>query len=321
MLKPMLSIVIPVYNTRKYFEECLNSILSNESDKFELIIVDDGSTDGVSEICDKYENNPQIQILHQKNMGVSKARNAGIDLSRGEYITFVDSDDYVASNYIDTILKALQTPKDIYFFGGINLENGQLCRNREWIYKYEELVNREIIFHSVLSGQSNEPWDKVFRRDIVFQYKIRFDEKISLGEDIVFTLEYLKYAKSAQLIKNDIYYYRILNSGLSRKLPQINILEDRNLLFLQIFNFIDCMNLDKNLIDDSYKFMLQIIVNCCGRLFRNNYSNIEIEHKLKEFSWNSKLGDYKYTDIKSCIRKILWKYKKYKLMGLLFNGE
>lgn len=323
MLKPKLSIIIPVYNTSEYLKKCLDSILENKQDEIEIIIVDDGSTDGSSTICEQYLAIPQIRIIHQKNMGVSRARNVGIDLCKGEYITFVDSDDYVSDDYVDVILTALKTERDMYFFGGKNIANKKVDRqNRGWIYMYDELVsNNKLIYDMVLSGKTNEPWDKVFKKDIITQFNIRFDERTSLGEDIIFTLEYLKHITTIQLIKKDIYFYRILMSGLSRKTPKIDILESRNSLFINIFNFIDCMKLEKGIIDDAYVFMLQIIVNCCGKLSKSHYSDSEIGNIIKTFSWNDKLGNYRYKDIKSKIRRILWKYKKYKLMGLIFNSN
>ena len=117
MSKIRLSIIIPVYNSGKYLEKCISSIKRNKCEEYEIIIIDDGSNDGTSEICDKYSDEFQIKVIHQKNSGVSNARNRGLKLARGEYITFVDSDDYVSPDYVGTIIQKINTQKDIYFFG------------------------------------------------------------------------------------------------------------------------------------------------------------------------------------------------------------
>lgn len=321
MIKPKLSIIVPIYNVCKYLDKCIESILNNDIEQVEIILIDDGSTDESAIICDKYKSIQQVHVIHQKNMGVSKARNVGIEMCTGEYIVFIDSDDYVSPIYVNTILKSIQSKKDIYFFGAKNIENKKITTNRKWIYTHDKISSKQDVYDIVLSGKSNEPWDKVFKKEIIVRYNIHFKENLSLGEDIIFTLDYLKYAKSGDIIKKDIYYYRILNTGLSRKKVDIGILDKRNILFVAIMGFIDSVKLQKEVIENAYDFMLQIIVNCCGKLSKNNYCNKEIERTLNKFDWCIKLEKHKYTSVKSCIRMILWKYKRYDLMALFFNKD
>lgn len=321
MIKPKLSIIIPIYNVHKYLDECIESILNNDIEQVEIILIDDGSTDESAIICDKYKSIQQVHIIHQKNMGVSKARNVGIEMCIGKYVVFIDSDDYISSVYINTILKSIQSKKDIYFFGAKNIEDKKITTNRKWIYTYDKISSKQDIYDIVLSGKSNEPWDKVFKKEIIDKYNIRFKENISLGEDIIFTLDYLKYVESGAIIKKDIYYYRILTTGLSREKADIEILNKRNALFVAITEFIDIVKPKKEVVENAYDFMLQIIVNCCGKLSKNNYCNKEIERNLKQFDWCIKLEKRRYTSVKSCIRKILWKHKRYDLMALFFNKE
>lgn len=320
MLELKLSIIIPVYNASKYLEACVNSILVHENDEFEIILIDDGSEDQSPEICDKYKNMSNVQVIHQKNAGVSKARNVGLDLARGAYITFVDSDDYVSSDYIITILKAIQTDKDIYFFGSNSLSNNSIENVRQWLYGLDDRITKEKAYDIVLSGKSNEPWDKVYKKDIIYQHGIRFNNNVTLGEDIIFSLNYLKWIKTAEIIKKDIYYYRILSTGLSKKQLELNVLDSRNALFESIMDFMNTVYLSEAITDNAYKFMLQVIVNCCGKLSKN-YSNVEIEGKLSTFEWCDKLEKYNYSGLKNKIRKAFWKFKMFKLMGIFFNGE
>lgn len=105
----MVSIIIPVYNTERYLAQCLESVLAQTADVFECILVDDGSTDSYGLICDQYvERDKRFLVLHQKNQGVSSARNNGMEVSKGEYITFVDSDDYIDSRYLQLLLENIE---------------------------------------------------------------------------------------------------------------------------------------------------------------------------------------------------------------------
>lgn len=316
-----LSIIIPVYNSGKYLEKCIRSIKSNKCEEYEIIMIDDGSNDGTSEICDKYSDGFQVKVIHQKNSGVSNARNRGLKLARGEYITFVDSDDYVSPDYVGTIVQKIDTKKDIYFFGSNKIEGNKKTRCREWIYRIEDKFDMERICDVVLSGKSNEPWDKVFKKRIIDENNIKFNENVGLGEDIIFTLDYLKYVKSSELIKKDIYNYRILSTGLSRKQCNMGVLENRNALFLKIIEIIEYKHLEKDVKEHAYSFMLQIIVNCCGKLIKNDYSSKEIYENISKFVWYNELLKYNYSGCKNKVRKFLWKHRYYRTISLIFKGE
>ena len=104
MDKDLISIIVPIYNVEKYIKKCIDSIINQTYTNLEIILVDDGSPDNCGKICDKYkEKDDRIKVIHKKNGGLSDARNAGIDIATGEYITFIDSDDYVAENYIEVL--------------------------------------------------------------------------------------------------------------------------------------------------------------------------------------------------------------------------
>lgn len=105
---PLITIVVPIYNVERFLRPCIESILGQTYKNLEIILVDDGSTDSCGKICDKYEKiDSRILVIHQENKGLSEARNAGIDAATGEYIAFIDSDDYVRGNYTETLLHAL----------------------------------------------------------------------------------------------------------------------------------------------------------------------------------------------------------------------
>ena len=214
----------------------------------------------------------------------------------------------MSPDYVGTIIQKINTQKDIYFFGSNKIEGNKKTKCREWIYRTEDRFNIERIYDVVLSGKSNEPWDKVFKN-------------VGLGEDIIFTLDYLKYVKSCELIKKDIYNYRILYTGLSRKPWDIGVLENRDALFLKMIELIECKHLENDVKEHAYSFMLQIIVNCCGKLFKNDYSSKEIYENIRRFIWYNELQEHNYLGYKNKMRKFLWRHKKYRTISLIFKGE
>ena len=107
-MKPILSVIIPVYNIKNYLEECLNSVINQTLKEIEIILVDDGSTDGSAKICDNFASKDnRIIVVHQKNQGAGMARNAGIEIANGKYITFTDGDDYLETSAFETLIKAI----------------------------------------------------------------------------------------------------------------------------------------------------------------------------------------------------------------------
>lgn len=105
--EPLVSVIVPVYNVESYLKRCIESILNQTYDNFEIILVDDGSTDKSVNICDDYHKNPFIKVIHKKNGGLSSARNCGLDHNNGDYITFIDADDFVAPNYLETLVSLI----------------------------------------------------------------------------------------------------------------------------------------------------------------------------------------------------------------------
>lgn len=203
------SIIIPVYNAEKYITECVNSLLQDRDD-YEIIIVDDCSSDNSFEICKKFINE-KIKIFKQKqNLGVSAARNLGIDKSRGEYILFVDSDDYVSSDYFNVIEN--YSDLDLLCFGHYNhiIEENKDCEssmNCSVDYMNENSFN-DLFLKSFFAS----PCNKVYKRDIIANNNIKFDTTCVCYEDFLFNVEYCKYINNFKVINNSLYYYRISNN-------------------------------------------------------------------------------------------------------------
>lgn len=208
MEKKMISVIVPVYNGEATIESCITSILHASTiaeAAVEVIVINDGSTDGTQKICETYAE--EITLINNSNQGVSCSRNIGLERAKGEYIFFVDADDRVDKAIFTTfegITKGQQW--DLINFGYCNVKNGQCTKikelNRDYVAKNANQID------GIIGNLSRAYiWNKVFRKDIIEKNKIRFDENISYGEDTIFLCKYLKYICSLYISKEFLYYY------------------------------------------------------------------------------------------------------------------
>lgn len=192
-----VSIICPVYNCERYIEKCIQSVLKQAYKNWELIIIDDGSKDASGQIGDKYADQSQnIKVVHQQNQGISKARNVGMKLALGEYIFFLDADDYLEEGFLQDFVD-VDDKYDYVAAGYIqeNLLNGQ---KEEKLIQQKELSKKELK-NEYISEDKTLPltfvWGKRYKRQIINKNKIRFEEDVLLGEDIRFNLQYLQCSK------------------------------------------------------------------------------------------------------------------------------
>lgn len=209
-----ISIIVPVYNVREYLPQCINSILAQTFTNFELILVDDGSTDGSGRICDSFTNKDcRIKVIHKANAGVSAARNTGIQAASGKYIIFVDSDDYVEPDYCAELYQQIIQHPNSWVFCGCNCVDAQdniteadcvydRSGTAYTVYPMSEYQNIWKTNYSALL------WIRVFDLEIIRKFHIRFDEKLSLSEDVLFNLEYGCYCDSFVSINLPLYNHR-----------------------------------------------------------------------------------------------------------------
>lgn len=209
MLK--FSIIIPVYNAEKYISKCIESTIKQQNEDFEVIIVDDGSEDESGVICDEFsQKDSRIKVIHKKNGGVSEARNVGIKNAKGMYIMFLDSDDTLNENALIRLNDIINSYKDIQcILFNIN------TKLQSKIYKTEELEN--LISYLIINEEINPPWNKVYKRSIIEKGKIKFDKNIQIGEDLLFSIEYLSHLKRIYVLSERLYNYTINNNSLTRR--------------------------------------------------------------------------------------------------------
>lgn len=221
---PMLSIIIPVYNVENYIERCINSIISQEYCKWEIIAIDDGSKDSSGEILDclsKIDN--RIRVFHVKNGGVSKARNIGISKASGEYITFVDADDVVKSDiYIKMIKEAKKNQCDIVQCDYEELFENGTTNNPISSKKNLYMSNDEIIIACMERDIYANVFTKIYKREVID--KVRFDEKISYSEDLKFVVECCCVSKNISVLDFVGYQYFIRDSSADHSIVNENFL-------------------------------------------------------------------------------------------------
>lgn len=216
---PLVSVIVPVYRVEKVLHYCIDSILNQTIEDFELILVDDGSPDDCGKVCDCYaEKDNRIKVLHRNNQGVSAARNAGLDVATGKYIVFVDSDDYVANTYLEELTTYMSC--NVHFVVCGYYRAFDYSSNTEGIVKYpseKEIVNCSkydlmYLTHLVLMSQ---PWNKIFDKQIIDDYHIRMDEKRSIGEDMLFVFDYCSHILNEKfiIVNKPLYYYIVNNSS------------------------------------------------------------------------------------------------------------
>lgn len=209
-----VSIIIPVYNVEEWIRECLDSILKQSVDNFEVILIDDGSTDNSGLICDEYSAQYDIiNVIHKENEGVSIARNIGIEKSCGKYIAFIDPDDIIHSKYLEEMLKVISSKNTDMIIVNYTNEKKNLESQQNNIYK-KEVSSRDII-DKILDGKSYDGylWNKMFRGDIIRDNEIRFPENISIWEDLYFVIVYLNYIDKCIITNEVLYFYRLRSNG------------------------------------------------------------------------------------------------------------
>lgn len=210
-MSPKVSIIVPVYNAEKTLHRCVDSVLAQNCTDFELILSDDGSQDGSGAICDAYaRSDPRVRVIHKPNTGVSDTRNQALDQARGEYLQFLDSDDWLTPEATRLLVQNAQAHScdmviaDFYRVAGERLsrkgdidEDALLTREE---YAAHMMENPADFYYGVL-------WNKLYRRDIVERYHLRMNPEISWCEDFMFNLEYIRRAERFYSLSEPVYYY------------------------------------------------------------------------------------------------------------------
>ena len=291
----LVSIIVPAYNVDKYIEKCLSSILDQTYINIEVIVVDDGSTDQTGKLLDSLsQHDSRVQVIHKRNSGVSAARNSGIEISTGDYLVFVDADDYIAKDYIEYMLSLIEnTGSDFCLSKYCYTKSGEKQTESECIDRLEpEDATALLLSPDVIVGC----WNKIFKRSLIVNNNIWFSTTLFYGEGLTFITTLSQISKSVGVGNRKVYYYRRNNESSATTKFDIN----------KLYNGEKALkNIRKQLIINSPKvntmFNLHLSLFSLGALVKIKSNGLE-----KEYS-----EDYKR-----------WKsYIRHNTMKFLFNDE
>lgn len=212
----MISVIIPVYGVEKYLSKCIESLVKQTFKDIEIILVDDGSPDSCGKICDMYaEKYEQLSVIHQVNQGVSVARNAGLKIAKGEYIGFVDPDDWIAPEMYESMHRVMkETDADLVICGyDYYDEQGQVDKNRRYVTKENEIITQKEVmyrFSDMPPSIRHGVWNKLFKKNLFHGQK--FKESLHSSEDVLFLNEYVGKIKNAVVIHQP-YYKNLVRKG------------------------------------------------------------------------------------------------------------
>lgn len=258
-----LTIGIPVYNVANHLESLLDELSKINNSSIEIILIDDGSKDRSLEICEKYKSRI-IHVYSQKNMGPSKTRNRIIELSKGKWITFIDSDDMINSEKYCKLLPILDNKTDWY----INITRKDLYNKMVSIKNHcsllSSLIEEEII---------NSPVAKFYKKDIIKKQKLSFDSSISIGEDLLFNMNYSRKSKKLKLLNEDLYEIKENPGSLTRRFNKNKYDE-----LIKVNNDCQIIYANNKRIINSLIYIR--VKNClsCLRDYKNNRANTEISY-------------------------------------------
>lgn len=204
-----VSIIIPIYNAEKYIERVMDSVLNQTYSNLEVVLVDDGSTDNSPFLCDKIaEKDKRVKVFHIQNGGPSKARNKGIEVATGEFVEFVDADDYIEKNCVEKLVQAMKD-NDLVVCGYKQktdvVKEIKLDENK--VVDYSK--NPAEFFNLVKKNLFNIVWNKLYRKELITKL---FDERFFIGEDTIFNTNYIKNCKRVSVICDTLYNYDFSNS-------------------------------------------------------------------------------------------------------------
>lgn len=222
---PLVSIIVPVYNTEKYLQKCIFSLLNQEYSNIEILLIDDGSTDSSGKICNQFRLNPKVIVIHQHNQGVSATRNKALGLARGEYLAFVDSDDYVHPDFITAPLKKIvKDGSDIVLFDYYNCKNQAVTKSDPInLNDYGMDINKtgnEIKNFTLTDCLPSFVWNKFYKREL---WNDIFFPNNHTYEDVYAMTHILQKANKISYLAENLYYYNRDNDGsISNSLASLN---------------------------------------------------------------------------------------------------
>lgn len=305
-MKNKISVIVPVYNLEKYLSRCLDSVCNQTYKNLEIILVDDGSTDNSSKICDDWAmKDSRIIVIHKENGGVSSARNVGINKATGDYIHFVDGDDWLELNCYEKIIE-VNDNKTVMF-------NTYFVKSKDkfikFNYDFSEISNQKEMIYKLINGGLGYTncWSRIFCRDIIETNELLFDESISVGEDFLFLYKYLKCIDIIYCINEPLYNYdisrdtsamNVVNEGFLNKWivtekilkEEYNVFELRTILIRRLYKELE-ETIDYCVINSKYKSCFDRAIKIVSKYYMDYYNINEkkVNKKMRAIRCTQKL--------------------------------
>lgn len=289
-----ISVIVPVHNAENYLEKCLNSIIPQLSDQDEILLMNDWSTDSSTQICEEYSKKyNNIFTQYNENGGPSKTRNLGIEKATGKYLLFIDSDDYLKENYVVKMLEDIENYELTVCSYSFVYEDLNKIQEQKYSNKLGNVIIPKDDFIKLYHVQLlNLVWNKIYRADIIKKNNIRFDEKITKGEDLLFNLDYIAHINTEiKIINESLYYYVTKPAGLNRSFrePIKDRMERTSLVY----------NKMKNITTKHNNEIIAEIINMYFIHLRNFKAENNLKNPKKE--WINILSESKIEDMLSDI--------------------
>lgn len=238
---PKISVIVPVYNAEKYLITCVDSILSQTFSDFELLLINDGSTDTSGLLCDKYaQTDSRIKVFHKENGGVSSARNIGIRNSKGEFIYFMDSDDWIEYNALEICLSLISSHNaDLIIFDYTNEFPNLKALTLDDAGNLLKCLTQERTLHYLFTMKCYHgyPWDKILRTEVVRNNNLLYDESLHFHEDNLFSFQYMINCSKILMLNYPLYHYNCNVNSSMFKYTNSAKFDSRYIQTLSVFDF------------------------------------------------------------------------------------
>lgn len=286
---PLISIIIPIFNSQYTLERCISSVINQTYSNWELFLIDDGSKDGSWEICKTYADlDSRIHAFTKDNGGVSSARNVGLKKVNGEYLTFIDSDDYIKEHFLYNMIACFKDKRIDLVSSYADIINGSTSTPETYAAANIGDENFEDMFIYNDMHWHTSPWGKLYKTDIIKKNDLRFCEGMHIGEDALFLFSYMLFCDKIFITNITDYCYFAYNTGSLTK--RINTIESELLSYSKIHCIIDRLITEKHINSDIALSNLKWLKNSYQRrvlnsLYYNKSSKKERINIIKEFDW------------------------------------
>lgn len=338
---PAISVIVPIYNVEKYLTRCVESLLSQTLENIEIILINDGSTDGSGAMADEFAaQDKRIRVIHQKNVGLGLTRNVGLEVARGEYIGFVDSDDWVRPEMYETLYNAGKTGEAEIVMGDFYTVNeaGETTVTKvdlqQGVYQGNEIV--ESILLPMFGAKSEDPsdivvpmcvWRNIYKREFLNAHNIRFvSERKYISEDIVFNADVLTQIKRASIVNMPLYYYSFNVNSLTKSYKPDRF-EKECVLYTYMVDKLSETGLLEEHINRPRRTFIGRVRTCmrseaCGNRQQSVFVRIRNIHKMASSSLlTDVLSKYPISDYPLKLRLVTYcmKYRWAALLFLIFS--